>query len=794
MIFNLMKHCFLFFLMFLTFSSCSEFLKGKPAKQETMEIKSEELSCLKEMSAQFKKIIRAESNESEIEDTFKCLDQTLSQFQSRVEGRSRADSFTAEELYIIFSKFHKSAEVSREAAKDLLVLKKALLGGSEEIITKLEISDLKSYLIVIKQEIQKLVPYMKLYGFKKENGPFSKQKIDSAFSQLRISLKVLLTASKMGKSEYEFQDLKRLLVSLNVLQDDQKELIDLAEKVKILLVGTDPLKNTEEYELAISNFTEVMALYSYVLYGDVQFEIKNQQQFGKVVGFVEQFVSVLMGSVQFKNKSQIQIAAVDPVIESVLEKQKDLFPFKVENETFKSFYKKLIIKVFSDQKSLSIDGLDAIKKVHLRSVQKEIAIYKLYLNFINSNEFQTEFERQNIKDLQLKLKKYDVKKDAQVLSQFTTEEQQFILSGFEDLKAEFLSPRPVVYRNKKMIIALNQEIWNQSWEDLARALYGKMLGRELIRGWGGSKGIVTEQGLIEWYTDFKQFAVEAKAFDPRSESIKTGQETFLQANLFTYAGNGDKEINQTEAFQYVSMLISGGNQSFTELREGLKAAGCNLSQNDAFDYPWNDEVCFYRSFKANYKNYFSNLSYLTGYLDKLSDVEFKNYYDSLMVVARRDVKEKGRIESADLRTLSMTLYYIESLFAVYDQNLNWTFSPSEVRTSYPRFENFVTDYANKNAKEELDKWENGVLGINPCRALYPLPAFIKEAFIFMAYNGRLPKEEDLNNPRDVGNIYECGKYQLGLSSSYQPFTFKGEIDRKTIINTFKVLKSALDSK
>lgn len=790
MTFNFVKNGFFLIVLGLTFSSCSEFLKGKPAKQETMEIKSEELTCLKDMSAQFKKIIRAESTETEINQTFQCLDQTLSQFQSRVEGRSHADSFTAEELYIIFSKFHKDADVSREAAKDLLVLKKALLGGSEEVITKLEISDLKSYLIIIKQEIQKLLPYMKLYGFKKDNGPFTRQTIDSAFSQLRISLKVLLAASKMGKSEYEFQDLKRLLVSLNVLQDDQKELIDLAEKVKVLLVGTDPLKNTEEYELAISNFTDVMALYSYVLYGDVQFEIKNQLQFGKAVDFIEQFISVLTGSVQFKNKSQIQIAAVDPVIESVLEKQKDLFPFQVENDTFKSFYKKLIIKVFSDQKSLSIDGLDAIKKVHLRSLQKEIAIYKLYLNFINSNEFKSDFDRQNIKDLQSRLKKYDAKKDTLVLSRFTNEEQQYILLGFEDLKTEFLSQRPVVYRNKKMIIALNQDTWSQSWEDLARALYGKMLGRELVRGWG-VKGVVTEQGLIEWYTDFKQFAIEAKAFDPRSESIKTGQETFLQANLFTYAGNGDKEMNQLEAFQYVNMLMSGGSETFSELREGLKLAHCNLNQNDAFGYPWNDEVCFYRTFKANYKTYFSNLSYLTGYLDKLSDVEFKSYYDSLMVVARRDVKENGRIESADLRTFSMTLHYIESLFAVYDQNQNWTFSASEVRTSFPRFDSFVTDYASKNAKQELEEWDTI---INPCRALYPRPAFIKEAFIFMAYNGRLPKKADVNDPSDVGNIYECGKYQLGFSSSYQPFTFKGEIDRKTIINTFKVLKTALDSK
>lgn len=785
MIFSLLKNSLILLLSVVIFSSCSEFLKGKPAKQETMEIKTEELSCLNQMSSNFKKILRSESTELEISESFQCLDQTLNQFQSRVEGRSHADSFTAEELYIIFDKFQKNAEVSRQAAKDLLVLKKALLGGNDDAITKLEISDLRSYLIVIKQEIQKLLPYMKIYSFKKEDGPFSKKTIDAAFSQLRISLNVLLANSKMGKSEYEFQDLKKLLLSLNVIQNDQQELLDLAEKVKVLLVGTDPLKNTAEYEIAISNFTDVMSLYSSILYGEVQFEIRAEKQLTKVVDFVDQFVALLTGSLQFKNKSQIQISAIDPVIESLLEKQQDLFPFKVKAETFKSFYKKLIIKVFSDQKTLSIDSLDALKRVHLRSIQKEVALFRLYLNFINSNEFQSEFDRKNVSQLQARLKNHDAKKDLQILSNFTTEERQFILAGFEELKSEFLNQRPVLYRNKKMIIALNQSSWDQSWQDLTRALYGKMLGRELVRGWGDSK-VVLESGLVEWYSDFKLFAIEAKAFDPRSESTKTGQETFLQANLFTYDGNGDKEMNQLEAFQYVNMLISGGSQTFQELRDGLKSENCNLNQQDAFDYPWNDEICFYKAFKKNYKNYFSNLSYLTGYLDKLSDTQFKNYYDSLMVVARRDVKTVGRVESADLRTLSMTLYYIESLFAVYDQNQNWVLAPSEIRASYPRFKNFVTNYAEKNAKSQLDEWDDF---FNPCNSLYPRPEFIKEAFVFMAYNGRLPQKDDVNSP--LANVFNCLSND---SESYTPFTFKGEIDRKIIINTFKVLKSALDSK
>ena len=770
------------------FFSCSEFLKGKPAKQETFEIQAEELSCLKDINTQFKKLIHSQSTENEIAETFQCLDKTLSQFQTRVEGKADANSFTAEELFIIFEKFHKDSKVSKEAARNLLVLKQALLGGADDVITKTEITNLRSYLIILKVEVQKLAPYLKLLSFKKEEGPFTQLTIDSGFLQVRSSLKALLAASKLGKSGYDLEDFKKLLYNLNLVEDSQKEMLDIAEKVKVLLVGTEPLKNQDEYEQAIDSFTDAMMFFSYVLYDNIKFEIKSEQQMKLSIEFVEGMVQVLNNSLQFKKHNQIQISSLDDLIEVIL--NKNILPFKVQFSTFKTFYKTLIIKVFSEQKTITEDSLDALKAINIKLIQKEIALFKLNIDFINSVKFTNEFDRKKVSDLQLQMNQFDVIAKAKLYSNFSAEEQHAIILGYNDFKTEFLSAMPIIYRNKKMTVAVNQNIWDVSWEDMARSIYGKMLGRELVRGWG-TLDKITEAGLIQWYSDFKQFAIEVKAFDPRSEVAKTGKETFLQANLFTSAGNGDNEMSKEEAYQYVNMLVSGGNQTVAEIRDGLNKAGCNLKDMDAFGYPLNDEVCFYKDFKANYKTYFSNLSYLVGFLDKLNTTEFINYYDNLMTVARLNPKAIGKIETADIRTLSMTLMYIETLFANYDKNQNWNLSPNEVRLSFPRFKNFVTDYAQKNAKSELDEWDTV---INPCRALYPLDSFVQEAFIFLVYNGRLPNKSDVNDPSSVANIYECGKYHLGFQSDYHPFDFKGEVDRKTIISTFKILKTALESK
>ena len=147
---------------------------------------------------------------------------------------------------------------------------------------------------------------------------------------------------------------------------------------------------------------------------------------------------------------------------------------------------------------------------------------------------------------------------------------------------------------------------------------------------------------------------------------------------------------------------------------GIKKANCNLPEIDVFDNNWNNEICVYEDLRKNYKNYFNNLSYLVGYLDKLNqnEAEFRSFYDSLMHVARVDSTTVGRLETADLRTLSTLLHYMESLFAAYDVDRNRFLSASEIRATYPKFKLFAEKFANQTASEKLqafDSWK-GITG------------------------------------------------------------------------------------
>lgn len=774
--------------MIFSFSAC-DFLKGRPKKNDYIEVNKESLTCLKGLSNKFKAILKSELSESEVDESFTCLDKVLVEFHSRVQGTSDANTFTKADLYEIFNKFLNDAKISSEATGDLLRLKSALLGGNDQTLTKNEITSLKEYLSLVKVEVKSLLPYVKIFNFKKGNKEVSKADIEQAFAQLSLSLKKLTAASLLSHADYRFDDLKKLILNLKILSEDQVELLNLASDLNDVLIGNDLLKTETDYANYITNFSNILKLYSLHLQSYVVFEIKDSAGMAQALDFIEGWVDVLENSHQYKKTKLITAESLDPLIQKIA--TKGLLPINLKPETLRDFYKLLLVRVFEAGPQGKVSDFDGIKPIHFANLRKEIALYRMYTAFINSLPFPKTDDsfggRLDISAIQAQLKSMPVSAVADVLKTVDAQTQSELIAYFNELKFEFLQPRPVVYRFGKMVIAANQEIWKQNWNDLARGLYAKMLARELLIGWGSAisnrkvqAATIGDQGIVRWYSEFKAFGIEAKLFDKRT--VNAGAKSFKEANLFTYSANGNDTMDYLESVQYLNVLVSGGGNSFHELREGLATAGCNLTDidKDVFDYFWNKENCVQDEFVKHYNKYFNNLSYLSAYLGKMTDAQVMGFYDAVMNVARTDKNNKGvKVESADLRNFSVLLHYIESLYAQFDVDRNWNFSAAEIRASYPRFKNFATEFAYKNAKDKLDLFDtisaNPILGYN----CYTREDLIRESFIYLVYHGQTPGSTDLNLAPCVG-----GRALLD---------FEGEVNRSDIINTFKILKDVIGS-
>lgn len=770
----------------LSFSSCSDFLQGKPKRHDYIEVKKENLICLKNISSQIKRFFKSEATSADIDAAFTCLDETLLELQTRVQGTTDRDSFSNEDTFKIFDQFLNEAKISKETANEILKLKTALLGGSELKITKVELSSLRDLLKIIKTEVYQLLPYATIYSFKKGNNELSKDKIASAFKQLSLSLNKIFISTQLVRSDYKFDDFKKLVLNLNIFGSDSGELFDLAFEIKNLLLGSETLQSSTDYQAFIFSVTEILRLYSIQNQGYVTFEIQNKQQMKEAIEFIEEWLAILENSIQYKRSEVILSETLDPLIAKIA--AKNILPVKLNPKTLIEFYKIILVRVFDAGLNGDPHTFSGLRKLQFVNIKRELAIFKIYLSSINSLSFPDSTDpntdkRINISEAQAALKKFDYSFQNSSLSLLETTEKDLVLSAVEELRFEFLTARPVVYRFNKMVIAANQNIWKQSWQDLARAAYIKFLGRELLLGWGNSgttklvqNAFITESGLIKWYAEFKQFCIEIKLFDPRA--INSGSKSFKEANLFPYSADGNDKMSFLETVQYLNILATGGGQIFGEIKKGLTKAGCNLKEKDAFGFFWNQESCVYSDFRINYKNYFNNLSYLVGYLDHLDEQQFLSFYESVMMVARNDQRAKGKIESADLRNFIILMHYAESLYAEFDKDWNWTISAAEMRAGYSRFKNFATDFAHKTAKDKINIFNSAVVQ-NLGYGCYSEEDLIRESFIYLVYNGTPPGMTDLN-------IVPCftGKALID---------FSGEVDRKTIINTFKVLKAILGS-
>ena len=762
------------------FTACDKFLKGKPQPPKIVEIQASDLDCVKDVQADFKKLVESQASEKDIDDSFSCLYRTLDQFKNRAEGSVNPNSFTNSDLFTIFDTFFKDAKVSQQATDNLLVLKKALLGGVENEISKAELELLKDYLKVLQVEVKNLSPYIKVFTFKKEDGPFDQKTLNLAFSQLRHSLKTLLTASKIPRSEYNFEDVKQLSTSLNLVEDaDDQRLLTLVENVVNLLAGTEPLKSEGEYLQSIDNFVDLAALYADALYTDLKFEVTEKNQLNKVLGFVGRLIDNLEASLQYKKYQEIPVKFLDPIIAEVLKAK--IIPVEVSEATFMRFYKTIVIRIFNDQKGLDPLSLKSLRPVNIRNLKREFHVYRIYQEMINSFDFTAKtYLAPPV--LAAKIKAYNFVQALSKAIQTKALDQALIHDislGLEELRAESQSRLPIIYRDKKMVIASSQNTAEVDWEDVSRAHYVKMLARELMLGWSELdpslnlfKSTMHKKGFMNWYSDFKPFAIEIKLFDPRATD--DGADNFMQADLFTYVSNGDNLLGYQEVLQFVNMLLSGGGELTTQIQDVMKQAGCTLPELDVFGNNWFDEKCFLKNLRTKSQPLFSHVYLFGNYVRSLNEQEYLGFYTELMSVARFKPNTVGKVETADIRQFALLSMFIDSLFAIYDTRAPFgEVDPGEIRASYPRFKNFVADYIKKpDVAEKLKDWD---AWYNVCKLSHTKEEFIREAFVFLVYNGRIPERADVSLTCNFGDVFD----------------FEGNVNRRGIISTFQILKDEI---
>jgi hypothetical protein len=146
--------------------------------------------------------------------------------------------------------------------------------------------------------------------------------------------------------------------------------------------------------------------------------------------------------------------------------------------------------------------------------------------------------------------------------------------------------------------------------------------------------------------------------------------------------------------------------------------------------------------------YFDNLPGLTKEISKLTNAQWDQFYQNLMVSSRISDANGAKIETTDLRTAVMILHYVEILMSVYDRDQNGSLNEDEIDQAAPRFAEFMRT-------------------VSPIKKDFA----VRDFFIYLVFYGKKPTALDyaIFKPKDL-------------------FINLGQVSRGKILRVFKVLK------
>ncbi|MEK2645879.1 hypothetical protein [Bdellovibrio sp. BCCA] len=715
----------------LSSAGCSEFLNGKKAEPEVIEFSDARFACLKDIPNQLQKYSVGDAVEKDVRDGFDCMTDALKYFNKRTFG-SVENGYTVEEMRKFFGKyFLKKNNVSPEFAAELMKIKKALLGGSTLYITKDEIVRLIDILNIVRDEAVQLAPHVKILLNQTSQKSAEWEKITSATSQLRTSLQRLLVNTQIVKSEYSFDDVKRALSGFSEFirgnepfapYDLYGEWIPVVEGVKNVLMGERAhfvdLKQWSESLDTLIDLYELALKYHYSL-SDLHFEDSGKLR--QASQFLYQGVRLLMNSHQMKTLGRIPVEDIDNLIDQALPK----LTMSIRPKSMKKTYRAVLIKILDPDKKSDPRSLLGLEKKHLTTLIGEFNIWRLQQSFIDSIPMADSDGGITPQEL---LAAYNKFNKSFVIEKGLTEdafEQRALENAWADYGELLKNPMPVSFNKEgRLLIDQKSPAAKQTWASLMKANLMRALSRMLLVGYGEktkgrlSEAGMTKAGLISWYDDFQELGLDLKAFDPRSAN--SGGRSFLEANFFTFSGNGNDLMDQKETYEFVSTLFAAGLSTSEAVSDHMIAAQCAISEKDVFDKPFFKESCFKDQLRKHIGVYFNNLPGLVQYVKSLSAAEWDQFYNYLSVASVAVNQKVGYVETANIRTMVTILHYIEGVVVMYDQDKNQRLSLDEVYGASPRFIPFfrtVTD-----TKSET---------------------LLKEGFAYLVFKGGIPGAADL---------------------------------------------------
>ncbi len=680
----------------LVLSGCG-ILGDKDELSRLLDYNPDAVGCLNELGPRFQAYYRGDIQEEKWIATWDCGIDSLNLFKKFVKS-SDARGYTQDDLRAFVSRFlFTAAPVTPELVRATFELKSSLFGGSREIITPEEMTSITDFLQTLKIESTRLLPNMTAKA--REPSPSNLLELTDALSvageRVADSLHTAGNPIFTWNSAQAFVNEVAKLLHLDLPPDA----IAWLSAVKVLFAsGTRDGIEAEAWPRVVN---------AAVAYGGPAIAIFSVEskylkgpnaagEFGmklawKIKSSLDQTLDLYGGA--------LPLTALDSVIDALPPKW-----ITIDRAAIKGFLRPVASRILRSRVPQAID---------------HAAISLIFAKLDAWTRGQSHLE-----------KIYQLLEDSGSDSGGATAERfaQEAMRYAEGLtvpgaKAEVYRLISLARQITPMFLGTDKQItftpsFVHSLHDMSQIHWMRMVAEHMIKSYT-TLGAGADRGSIEdlkaLVADITPIGFAFGFIDPTVKDLHLRR--FREANLFTYAANGDKFFDLDEATYYIGYLYSAAFLS-SRIIKGVDAR-CPSLGKDVLGFDWHSAECFREEFYGNFRTYWDHFPQLVRFYENLTSYERVQLQKAMERGARRYGYTDQPVARYDIDGLSGVMQYIEAMFARFDDDGNQALTLSEVMRAYPVFRDSLVELS----KGKLDPGKESI---------------VEAAFTYTVHNGRMP--------------------------------------------------------
>ncbi len=644
--------------------ACGVFEVNDPTRTDDhlIEVGQGESGCLSRDGKSAKLFIAGDSrDDSGFHQIWGCLDQALDLFLRRVQGAHK-DRYQRRELYDFLAKYfiEKSENFDEKHFNEVFEIKKALVGGSVEFLTRKEIQNLRDLIRVgaaHSQNLARHAPFLTVFA--RESDP--EKVLDFAralsfflgdFGRKMDSFGSSYSLEQAGKAATAIQSLLGSK-SPKDLSDDFLRIIEFWKSAFV----TTPAKEIRpgQWEQTLSNFSATLFLGGHAL----NFHRRNRNYFcDEALEEVELLLAHLSQAWNKMGEPNLSLSQIKELVKSLKSPSKY---FGYQQDSVLELVNVLLSKLSSfdeRQRQLTSFGrreIDGWIEVSLSAIQTQKLINQMAAQANPSFTCKSESAQRSLYEYKIPASEMLGFTDPDrpeskalraipkllVTSRADRQIQRPLRDFFEDL----LASRPlwnhpeVAYRisllhrkkTEKPIAYSHLEI---SIRHLFWILNSKIFQSysELPSDRRGLKNRLQMEDFHRLYLDTRNFGIERSWYDPGT--FNAAELRHRESDLFMPSSNGNQFMELREAVELFTALIS--TRIFArDFHKFLLTVCPKDSEVDFTGYPPVDAQCMIRELFGSYQfhiaYYFPKLTQFYAKLDVEAQAAFRSTFESLFV-------------------------------------------------------------------------------------------------------------------------------------------------------------------